>query len=47
MNFETPTQVFSCEYYEIFKNTYFEDHVRAATFRQFNKFIRKICKTIL
>ena len=21
---ETPTQVFSCEYFEIFKNTYFE-----------------------
>ena len=27
---ETPTQVFSCEYYKIFKNTYFEKHLRAA-----------------
>ena len=23
----TPTQVFSCEYYEIFKSTYFEEHL--------------------
>ena len=23
---KTPTQVFSCEYCEIFKNTYFEEH---------------------
>ena len=25
---ETPTQVFFCEYCEIFKNTYFEKHLR-------------------
>ena len=25
---ETPTQVFSCEICEIFKNTYFEEHLR-------------------
>ena len=25
---EAPTQVFSCEICEIFKNTYFEEHVR-------------------
>ena len=25
---ETPTQVFSCEYLEIFKNTSFEEHLR-------------------
>ena len=25
---ETPTQVFSCEIYEIFKNTYFEEYLR-------------------
>ena len=25
-----PTQVFSCEYYEIFNNTYFEEHLRTA-----------------
>ena len=24
----TPAQVFSCEIYEIFKNTYFEEHLR-------------------
>ena len=23
---ETPTQVFSCEFYEIFKNTFFTEH---------------------
>ena len=28
----TPTQVFSCEYCEIFKNSYFEEHLRMATF---------------
>ena len=27
---ETPTQVFSCVYLEIFKNTYFEKHLRTA-----------------
>ena len=27
---ETPTQVFSCEYYNIFKNTYFEKHLPTA-----------------
>ena len=26
---ETPRQVFSCEYCEIFKSTYFEEHLRA------------------
>ena len=26
----TPKQMFSCEYYEIFKNTCFEEHLRAA-----------------
>ena len=25
---ETPTQVFSSEYYEIFKNTFFTEHLR-------------------
>ena len=25
---EIPKQVFSCEYCEIFKNTYFEEHLR-------------------
>ena len=27
---ETPTQVFSCKYYEIFKVTYFEKHLYTA-----------------
>ena len=27
---ETPTEVFSCEYCEIFKNTYFEEHLLTA-----------------
>ena len=27
---EIPTQVLSCKYYEIFKNTYFEEHLRTA-----------------
>ena len=26
----TPTQVFSCEYCEVFKNTYFEEHLQTA-----------------
>ena len=29
-NKETPTQVFSCEYCEIFKNTYFEERLRTS-----------------
>ena len=32
---ETLTQVFSCEYCEIFKETYFEKHLRTATSRGF------------
>ena len=27
---DTPTKVFSCKYFEIFNNTYFEKHLRAA-----------------
>ena len=27
---QTPTQVLSCEYCEIFKNTYFEEHLQTA-----------------
>ena len=30
---ETPTQLFSCEYCEIFKNTYFEEHLQMAASR--------------
>ena len=28
----TPTKVFSCEYCEVFKNTYFENHLKTAAF---------------
>ena len=28
-NKETPTQVFTCEYCEIFKNNYLEEHMRS------------------
>ena len=27
---ETPTHVFSCEYFEFFKNTFFEEHLQTA-----------------
>ena len=27
---ETPTQVFSCEFWEIFTNTFFKEHLRLA-----------------
>ena len=30
---ETPTQVFSCEIFEIFKNTNFEEHLRKTVFK--------------
>ena len=32
---ETPTQVFTCEYCEIFKNKYFEKHLRTTASRRF------------
>ena len=32
----TPTQVFPCEYCEIFKKTYFEEHLPTAASVQFN-----------
>ena len=31
---KTPTEVFSEEIREIFKNTYFEEHLRATAFRE-------------
>ena len=34
---DTPTQVFSCEYSEIFKNTYFEKHLQTAGCRKRKK----------
>ena len=30
---KTLTQVISCDYYEIFKNTYFKEHLRPAAFQ--------------
>ena len=33
---ETPTQVFSRKYWEIIKNTYFEEHLRMASFSPLN-----------
>ena len=34
---ETPAQVFSCEYCQIFKNTYFEEPLRTALFTSLNQ----------
>ena len=31
---ETPTQVFSCEFCEIFKTAYFEEHLRTTAFKK-------------
>ena len=33
---ETPTQVFSCEYCDIFKSTYFEEHKRRNAFKNYS-----------
>ena len=33
---ETPTQLFSCEYCEVFKNAYFEEYLRTAASGQAN-----------
>ena len=32
---ETPTQMFSCEYCEIFKSTYFDEHLRTAASKEY------------
>ena len=37
---QTPTQVFSCEYCEIFKNTYSEEHLRTVASVQFKDYLR-------
>ena len=34
---KTPTQVFSCEIFENFKNTYFEEHVRTTASARLRK----------
>ena len=33
---ETPTQVFSCEYCDIFKSTYFEEHQQRNAFKNYS-----------
>ena len=35
---ETTAQMFCCEYYEIFKSTYFEEHLRTATSKSLKSF---------
>ena len=35
---ETPTQVFSCEICEIYKNTYFEEHLRTTASEKRNQY---------
>ena len=42
---ESPTQVFSCEHCKMFKNSYFEEHIRTAA----SNLIRPLngCETIL
>ena len=41
---KTPIQVFSCQYCEIFKNTYFEEHLQmAVSDKNQLKFYRKTC----
>ena len=41
---ESPAQVFSCEYCEIFKTTYFEERLRTAA-SDFSKNFRHLDKT--
>ena len=44
---ETPTQVFSCEIYESFKNTYFEDHLRTAVSRLLSTLMLALCAFVI
>ena len=39
---ETPTQVFSCEFSKIFKNTYFEKYLLLTS--EINQFLQKLPK---
>ena len=44
---ETPTRVFSCEFFEIFKNTYFVEYLRKAAFVVSQKiFVRPLAKPL-
>ena len=40
---ETPTQLFFCKYCEIFRNNYFEEHLRTAAFKGFTKILLTRC----
>ena len=44
---ETPTQVFSCEIYECFKNTYFEDHLRTAVSQLLSTLMLALCAFVI
>ena len=41
---DTPTQVFSCEYCELFINTFFEEHLRTAASNHFVAEWRHQCR---
>ena len=42
---ETPTQVFSCQICEIFKNTYSEEHLRATASKHRSSFLGVFCRS--
>ena len=49
---ETPTQVFSCEIYQIFKNPYFEEHLKRllptlSVIPQKNRSLTTICVQVI
>ena len=39
---ETPPQVFSYEFCEVYENTYFMEHLRATTFSRWNLLFKKL-----
>ena len=40
---EAPTQVLSCEYWKIFDNNYYEEHLRPAAFETWSNILEKFC----
>ena len=42
---QTPTKVFSCEICGIFKNIYFEEHLRTTAFKHRSSFLEVFCKS--
>ena len=44
---ETPTQIFSYEYCEIFKSTYFDEHLRTAASKEYKILSNKYLLSIL